>query len=353
VAAVGSQIEVWMDGGIRSGQDVLKAWALGARGTMIGRAMVYGLGAMGEAGVTKALQIIHKELDITMAFCGHTDIRQRGPRNPAARHLLSALASIGWLTAAALRPAVDVRTLGLVEVFFSYLVSRQFFQERMSVREGTGLVLVLAGVLAAVCTSDVASGQHRQGPLTHRNMCRAGRGAIAVGGGIASRTHRRNRSMKTTNLLRASSVALLVAGALAAPLAVQAQEGPWLVRVRAVNLDPRNSDSTGLGLGINNKTIPEVDISYFFTPNIAAELVLTVPQKQTVSSNGVAIGSLRHLPPTLTLQYHFTDLGDQALCRRRHQLHQVHQRAVHAGCRRGTEPDAQQRQRRLCTAGRR
>jgi isopentenyl diphosphate isomerase/L-lactate dehydrogenase-like FMN-dependent dehydrogenase len=74
VAAVGSDIEVWMDGGIRSGQDVLKAWALGARGTLIGRAMVYGLGAMGEAGVTKALQIIHKELDITMAFCGRTDI---------------------------------------------------------------------------------------------------------------------------------------------------------------------------------------------------------------------------------------------------------------------------------------
>ena len=76
VAAVGDQIEVWMDGGIRSGQDVLKAWALGARGTMIGRAMVYGLGAMGEAGVTKALQILHKELDITMAFCGRTRIEQ-------------------------------------------------------------------------------------------------------------------------------------------------------------------------------------------------------------------------------------------------------------------------------------
>lgn len=73
--AVGSAIEVWMDGGIRSGQDVLKAWALGARGVMIGRAMVYGLGAMGEAGVTRALEIIHKELDITMAFCGHTNIR--------------------------------------------------------------------------------------------------------------------------------------------------------------------------------------------------------------------------------------------------------------------------------------
>jgi L-lactate dehydrogenase (cytochrome) len=75
VAAVGDQMEVWMDGGIRSGQDVLKAWALGAKGTMIGRAMVYGLGAMGEAGVTKALEIIHKELDITMAFCGHTNIQ--------------------------------------------------------------------------------------------------------------------------------------------------------------------------------------------------------------------------------------------------------------------------------------
>ncbi len=75
VDAIGSRIEVHMDGGIRSGQDVLKAWALGARGTYIGRAMVYGLGAMGEAGVTKALQIIHKELDVTMAFCGHTDLR--------------------------------------------------------------------------------------------------------------------------------------------------------------------------------------------------------------------------------------------------------------------------------------
>ena len=74
--AVGSQIEVWMDGGIRSGQDVLKAWALGARGTLIGRSFVYGLGAMGQPGVTKALEIIAKELDITMAFCGHTDIHR-------------------------------------------------------------------------------------------------------------------------------------------------------------------------------------------------------------------------------------------------------------------------------------
>ncbi|HSW26640.1 MAG TPA: alpha-hydroxy acid oxidase [Burkholderiaceae bacterium] len=74
VAAVGHQIEVHMDGGIRSGQDVLKAVALGAKGTYIGRAMLYGLGAMGEAGVTKALQIIHREFDLTMAFCGRTHV---------------------------------------------------------------------------------------------------------------------------------------------------------------------------------------------------------------------------------------------------------------------------------------
>jgi L-lactate dehydrogenase (cytochrome) len=75
VDAVGSRIEVWMDGGIRSGQDVLKAIALGARGTLIGRAFLYGLGALGEPGVTKCLEIIRNELDLTMAFCGRTDIR--------------------------------------------------------------------------------------------------------------------------------------------------------------------------------------------------------------------------------------------------------------------------------------
>ena len=74
VDAVGSQIEVHMDGGIRSGQDVLKAKALGAKGTYIGRAFLYGLGAMGQPGVTKALEIIHKELDLSMAFCGRTQI---------------------------------------------------------------------------------------------------------------------------------------------------------------------------------------------------------------------------------------------------------------------------------------
>ena len=75
VQAVGDRIEVHMDGGIRSGQDVLKAVALGAKGTYIGRSMLYGLGALGEEGVSRALHIIQKELDLTMAFCGRTDIR--------------------------------------------------------------------------------------------------------------------------------------------------------------------------------------------------------------------------------------------------------------------------------------
>lgn len=80
-AAVGGKTEVWMDGGVRSGQDVLKAVALGARGVMIGRAFVYGLGAMGEVGVTKALEVIHKELDMSMALCGETKLADVGRQN--------------------------------------------------------------------------------------------------------------------------------------------------------------------------------------------------------------------------------------------------------------------------------
>jgi L-lactate dehydrogenase (cytochrome) len=80
-AAVGERIEVLMDGGIRGGQDVLKALALGARGVLIGRAYIYGLGAMGEAGVAKALECIRRELDVSMALCGLTDVRQAGPHN--------------------------------------------------------------------------------------------------------------------------------------------------------------------------------------------------------------------------------------------------------------------------------
>ncbi|MGY6632504.1 MAG: alpha-hydroxy acid oxidase [Alkalilacustris sp.] len=79
--AVGGQTEVWLDSGIRSGQDVLKALALGARGTMIGRAFVYGLGAMGQAGVTRALEVIHKELDTTMALVGERDVHALGRHN--------------------------------------------------------------------------------------------------------------------------------------------------------------------------------------------------------------------------------------------------------------------------------
>ena len=79
VQAVADRTEVWFDGGIRSGQDVLKAVALGAKGTMIGKSFLYGLGAMGEEGVTLALEIIRKELDVTMALCGLKDIKDAGP----------------------------------------------------------------------------------------------------------------------------------------------------------------------------------------------------------------------------------------------------------------------------------
>ncbi len=103
-----------------------------------------------------------------------------------------------------------------------------------------------------------------------------------------------------------ASACLLASGAA---LAQDFQAGSVLVRARAVHLDSANKDGTGLGLAINNKTLPEVDISYFFSKNIAAELILTVPQKHRLSSNGTDIGSLRHLPPTLTVQYHFDAPG--------------------------------------------
>ena len=104
---------------------------------------------------------------------------------------------------------------------------------------------------------------------------------------------------------------IVMASSTLLPLAAQAQatDAPWLVRLRAVDLQSANKDSTGLYLTINDKVIPEVDISYFLTPQIAVELVLTYPQKQTIRSNGTDIGSLKHLPPTLTAQYHFTSFG--------------------------------------------
>ncbi len=81
--------------------------------------------------------------------------------------------------------------------------------------------------------------------------------------------------------------------------------GDLLVRTRAVHLDSANKDSTGLDLSVNNKWLPEVDFTYFLSPNLAVELILTVPQKHTLSAGSAEIGSLKHLPPTLTVQYHF------------------------------------------------
>ena len=107
------------------------------------------------------------------------------------------------------------------------------------------------------------------------------------------------------NLLAVAVLCALTSGAAFA----QQAESPWLVRVRAVHLDSANKDSTGLGLSVNNKTIPEVDISYFFNKNVAAELILTVPQKHDLRANGTNIGSLKHLPPSLLLQYHFDAPG--------------------------------------------
>lgn len=91
----------------------------------------------------------------------------------------------------------------------------------------------------------------------------------------------------------------------------QQQDGKWQVRVRAVNLDSANKGAAAndLELSVNDKVIPELDISYYFTPNFAAELILTYPQKHNVRSAGEKIGSLKHLPPTLLAQYHFTNFG--------------------------------------------
>ncbi|HWH74109.1 MAG TPA: OmpW family outer membrane protein [Methylibium sp.] len=97
---------------------------------------------------------------------------------------------------------------------------------------------------------------------------------------------------------------------LVAP-AVHAQDsGDWLVRARAIHLNSENKDRTPLDLSINDRWIPEVDISYFFTPNWATELVLTYPQKQNLRSGALdaKVGTLKHLPPTLSLQYHLTGL---------------------------------------------
>lgn len=110
--------------------------------------------------------------------------------------------------------------------------------------------------------------------------------------------------MKKQLVIVAAVLSTLLSGVV---FAQATQEGPWMVRARAVNLQSANGDSTGLGLAINNKWIPEVDVSYFFNNNIAVELILTVPQSQTLTSSVLNrdLGTLKHLPPTLLAQYHF------------------------------------------------
>lgn len=111
---------------------------------------------------------------------------------------------------------------------------------------------------------------------------------------------------------RAPCLAVLAVAAVLPILACAqpaADSGDWIVRVRATHLQPRNDDGTGLGLSINARTLPELDITAFLTPQLASELVLTYPQRQTVSAGGARIGSLKHLPPMLTLQYHVPGMG--------------------------------------------
>lgn len=103
---------------------------------------------------------------------------------------------------------------------------------------------------------------------------------------------------------KTSLIAATLAAACLAPAYAQ-DSGSWLVRARALSLDSANKDSTGLDLSVNNKVFPEVDISYFLSPNVALELVLTYPQKHDIRAGGTKIGTLKHLPPTLSVQYHF------------------------------------------------
>ncbi|WP_039954534.1 OmpW/AlkL family protein [Rhodanobacter thiooxydans] len=108
------------------------------------------------------------------------------------------------------------------------------------------------------------------------------------------------------------SAVILALAALGLASHAFAQQSPWQIRTRAVHIDPANKSDAGGPLTlpadaitVSSKTIPEVDISYFFSPNIAAELILTYPQKHDVYLSGAKIGTFKHLPPTLTLQYHF------------------------------------------------
>jgi outer membrane protein len=108
-------------------------------------------------------------------------------------------------------------------------------------------------------------------------------------------------------------IAIAALAALAAPLAQAQDTGSWIVRGRALHLDSADKGSAkdtvaAAGLRVENKTFPELDITYFFTPNLAAELVLTYPQKHDVYTDAGKLGTVKHLPPTLSLQYHVTGL---------------------------------------------
>lgn len=111
--------------------------------------------------------------------------------------------------------------------------------------------------------------------------------------------------MNKTCIAAALAACLLPAAASAA----SADDGAFIVRGRALHLHSANNDDTGLGLSINHKTFPELDLTWFATPNLALELVLTYPQKHDVRLGGSTIGTVKHLPPTLSLQYHFTGLA--------------------------------------------
>jgi outer membrane protein len=120
-------------------------------------------------------------------------------------------------------------------------------------------------------------------------------------------------------VLAAAVVCSLMSGAV---FAQQSKEGPWMVRARAVSLQSANTDDTGLGLSINDKWIPEVDISYFFNKNFAMELILTVPQKQELSSSKLANKSVPRPSSSDSLaQYHFDTNGIKPWRRRWDQLH--------------------------------
>jgi len=111
--------------------------------------------------------------------------------------------------------------------------------------------------------------------------------------------------------MKTAILAVLAVSAAMTSVAASAQTSPWQVRARAVQIDPADKSEplAGVGasdrIGVSDKTIPEIDISYFFTPNIAAELVLTYPQKHDVYLDGKTIGTFKHLPPSLLAQYHF------------------------------------------------